>query len=134
MKAEIQATKQELAAAELAGNTLKVDFLRKEVLSLREQQTILLRAQAPGQFCLQCHKLTNAPDCARHVRIYFHTVMQLHHHAWLLSCGLSSLHSHIFVQVFQLKRLQLSSYLCHILLQMMSKSCGFQLFLPYLGC
>jgi len=51
VKAEIQATKQELAAAEQAGDEAKVDFLRKEVSSLREQQTILLRAQAPGQHC-----------------------------------------------------------------------------------
>ena len=47
VKAEIQATKQELAAAEQAENGAKVDFLRKEVTSLckqedrlREQQTI----------------------------------------------------------------------------------------------
>ncbi|KAL0029886.1 hypothetical protein WJX77_005907 [Trebouxia sp. C0004] len=55
--AEIQETKQELAAAEQAGDGPKVDFLRekdssmrRELCSLREQQTILLRAQAPG-----CH-------------------------------------------------------------------------------
>ncbi len=64
LKAEIQAIKQELAAAEQAEDGAKVDFLRKEVSSLREQQTILLRAQASGQHCLPLSKLTkNAYTC-----------------------------------------------------------------------
>ncbi|KAL0051615.1 hypothetical protein WJX82_010764 [Trebouxia sp. C0006] len=53
LKAEIQAIKQELAAAEQAEDGAKVDFLRKDVSSLREQQTILLRAQASGFLTLK---------------------------------------------------------------------------------
>jgi len=73
VKAEIQATKQELAAAEQAGDEAKVDFLRKEVSSLREQQTILLRAQAPGQHCSPCQNWLrpHTPVCAHHVRANF---------------------------------------------------------------
>ena len=83
VKAEIQATKQELAAAEQADDGAKVDFLRnslvemhkkevemrKEMNSLHEQQTILLRAQAPGQHCLPCQNWlkVHTPVCA-HVR------------------------------------------------------------------
>ena len=70
VKAELQATKQELAAAEQAGDGAKVDFLRKEVSSLREQQTILLRAQAPGQQCSLCQ---NWPEL--HTSVWAHRVM-----------------------------------------------------------
>lgn len=48
-----------LAAAEQAGNDLKVEFLRdrlqtmdKEKVALRQQETILLRAQQAGGFAL----------------------------------------------------------------------------------
>ncbi len=51
----------ELAKARANTDSKEVDFLRnslvelrKEMNSLREQQTILLRAQAPGQHCLPC--------------------------------------------------------------------------------
>jgi len=87
VKAEIQATKQELAAAEQADDGAKVDFLRnslvemhkkevemrKEMNSLHEQQTILLRAQAPGQHCLPCQNWLkpHTPVCAHHVRANF---------------------------------------------------------------
>jgi len=54
VKAEIQATKQELAAAEQADDGAKVDFLRNSLLALREKENIILRAQAPGQHCLPC--------------------------------------------------------------------------------
>ncbi len=80
VKAETQATKQELAAAEQAGDEAKADFLRKkevelrkEINSLREQQTILLRAQAPGQHCLPCQNWLkpHTPVCAHHVTANF---------------------------------------------------------------
>ena len=54
VKAEIQATKQELAAAKQAEDGAKVDFLRNSLVALREEKNIILRAQAPGQHCLPC--------------------------------------------------------------------------------
>ena len=80
VKAETQATKQELASAEQAGDEAKADFLRKKEVelrkernSLREQQTILLRAQAPGQHCLPCQNWLkpHTPLCAHHVGANF---------------------------------------------------------------
>ncbi len=61
VKAEIQATKHELDAAEQAEDGAKVDFLRNSLVALhgqlkalREDKNIILRAQAPGQHCLSC--------------------------------------------------------------------------------
>ncbi len=66
VKAEIQDTKQELAAAEQAGDGAKVDFLRNRLQlldmkenNLREEKNILLKAQATGQPCLLCLDLLN---------------------------------------------------------------------------
>ncbi len=61
VKAEIQQIKQDLATAEQAEDGARVDFLRKLLLSLREQQNILLRVQASGQHCLPCHRLAGLP-------------------------------------------------------------------------
>ncbi len=68
VKAKIQHTKQDLATAEQGGDGDRVDFLRRrleqmdrQLSSLREQQTILLRGQAPGQHCLPCHHLAGLP-------------------------------------------------------------------------
>jgi len=57
VKADIQQEKQDLATAEQAGDEARVDFLRKSLLSLREERIILLRGQASGQHCLPCHPL-----------------------------------------------------------------------------
>ncbi len=73
VKAEIQETKQELAAAEQAGDGAKVDFLHKAVSSLREKQTILLRTPAPGQHCSPCQNWLelHTSVCAHRVRAHF---------------------------------------------------------------
>ncbi len=60
VKAEIQQVKQDLATAEQAGDGARVDFLRKLLLSLREQQNILLRVPASGQHCLPCHRVAGS--------------------------------------------------------------------------
>lgn len=64
VKAEIQGFEQEPAAAEQAGDGAighrlrrEVSSLRAKVNSLREKLTILLRAQASGQYCSLCSEL-----------------------------------------------------------------------------
>lgn len=49
VRAEIQATKEKLTAAEHAGDGANVNFLLRDMSSLREQQTLLLRAQVSSQ-------------------------------------------------------------------------------------
>ncbi len=80
VKAEIQQTKQDLAKAKADNDSKEVDFLRKRLEqldkkenSLREQQTILLRAQAPGQHCLPCQNSLklHTTVCAHHVGAHF---------------------------------------------------------------
>lgn len=77
VKAEIQGFEQEPAAAEQAGDGAIGDRLRREVSSLRakvnnlrEKLTILLRAQASGQYCSLCSELQTTA-CARGVTAQF---------------------------------------------------------------
>ena len=78
--AQIDKADGELAKARADTDNKEVDFLRNSLVelrkkenSLREQQTILLRAQAPGQHCLPCRNWLKAHTyvCAHHVRAHF---------------------------------------------------------------
>lgn len=71
MTAQIVDKETDLAIAQRAGDAAQVDFLRtwvitlnKEILQLREQQTIILRSQASGQHCSPYHYQNGLPAYA----------------------------------------------------------------------
>lgn len=92
VNAEIQATQQKLAAAEHAKDEPNIEFLRKDVTTLREQQNLLreqqtlrLRVQVSGHYLWSYPRLARTgiqtPVCANHVWANFpHCPVALKNH------------------------------------------------------